>query len=89
MNPGSTPVPAGARTCISQSGSGSRVNLVCNLVFNNGSVTPVSFTWSVPGGGTRNGPNIVASSAGTYRCTASNLCGSTEASTEILGKVWV
>lgn len=86
INPGNIPVPAGTRTCISRTGVGSSVTLVCNLAFNNESVSDVTFSWSTPGGGSQSGSTITARSTGDYTCTASNPCGSSQATTEVLGK---
>ena len=86
INPGNIPLPAGTSTCITRTGGGSSVNLVCNLAFNNDSVSVVTFSWSTPGGGSSAGPNIRASSTGDYTCTASNPCGSSQATTQVLGK---
>ncbi|XP_003389282.1 PREDICTED: hemicentin-1-like [Amphimedon queenslandica] len=86
INPGNTPVPAGTRTCIS-SGVGSLVRLVCNLAFNNESVSDVTFSWSTPGGGNQSGSTITARSPGDYTCTASNPCGSSQATTEVVGRI--
>ncbi|XP_019859850.1 PREDICTED: uncharacterized protein LOC109588100 [Amphimedon queenslandica] len=86
-NPGSTQVPAGTRTCISRNGVGYSVRLVCNLSYNNESVSDVTFSWSTPGGGSQSGSAITASSIGDYTCTASNQCGSSQATTEVLGRI--
>uniref|UniRef100_A0A1X7U7C0 Ig-like domain-containing protein n=1 Tax=Amphimedon queenslandica TaxID=400682 RepID=A0A1X7U7C0_AMPQE len=86
-NPGNTPVPAGTRTCVSRTGVGARVILVCNLSFNNESVSDVTFSWSTPGGGSQSGSIIAASSIGDYTCTASNQCGSSQATTEVVGRI--
>ena len=85
-DPGSNPIPSGAWTCISRTGRGSSVKLVCMLKVDNESVSNVTYSWSTPGGGSLTGFNITANSTGDYTCTASNLCGSSQATTLVSGK---
>ena len=77
----------GTRTCISRTGVHSSVKLGCYSLqyFDNG---PFFFhAWTTaPGGVIPTNTIFVTNTTGAYTCTNTNLCGSSQATIEVIGK---